>query len=64
MENPDKRAQQLVRHLADALANYHGERLGNFGCHCQAASILIESGLLRNYKIEDFFSVKVSTPLM
>jgi hypothetical protein len=53
------RAIRLVADLAEALAKYHGERRGNFGCHVQAATILIAAGPLQAYKPEDFFKEAV-----
>jgi hypothetical protein len=60
MKKPDERALRLVHGLARALEEFHGERFGHFGCHCQAAAILIaDDGPLGNlgYEVSDFFSV-------
>jgi hypothetical protein len=62
MNQEKLRATNLVIDLAAALAKYHGEKPGNFGCHAQAATILIKAGPLQEYKAEDFFHAVVGVP--
>ncbi|MCC6780928.1 MAG: hypothetical protein IT537_30515 [Hyphomicrobiales bacterium] len=58
MKRPDARSVKLVTDLAQALADYHGERRGDFSCHVQAATILIEAGPLRGFEVSDFLKVE------
>ena len=46
MKPPDKRTLQLVKNVARAFEEYHGERRGNWACYCQAVNILIKAGPL------------------
>jgi hypothetical protein len=41
--------------------SYHGDSPGDFGCHVQAARMLIKAGPLKGYQAGDFFVVKDST---
>ena len=49
---------KLVQDVADALATYFGDRLGDFGCHIQAVRMLVKAGPLRGYAAGDFFVVQ------
>jgi hypothetical protein len=51
---------KLVQDVTDALAEYFGDRPGDFGCHVQAVRMLIKAGPLRGYAAGDFFVVKDS----
>jgi hypothetical protein len=55
------RRMKLVRDVAVALADYFGDRPGDFGCHVQAVRMLIKAGPLRGYAAGDFFVVEGST---
>jgi hypothetical protein len=49
MKPPDKRTLQLVKNVARAFEEYHGERRGNWACYCQAVNILIKAGPLADF---------------
>jgi hypothetical protein len=58
---PDDQRLKLAGAVADALAEYFGDRPGDSGCHVQAARMLIKAGPLRGYAAGDFFVVNDST---
>lgn len=62
MPNPTNRDIKLVSAVAHALADYHGERRGNFGCHVQAACLLIEHGPLAAHSVSDFLIETIDPP--
>jgi phenylpyruvate tautomerase PptA (4-oxalocrotonate tautomerase family) len=62
MTKPTEQQRKLVAAVADALADYHGERRGNWGCHAQAAMIVIAEFHLSNLAALDFFEEVVTSP--
>ena len=58
MKPPDKRTLQLVKNVARAFEEYHGERRGNWACYCQAVNILIKAGPLADFDGVDLLKVE------
>lgn len=61
-KKPDARQIKLVRGVATALEQFHGERPGNIACHLQAAQLLINAGVLEGFDPIDFVEVRKYTP--
>ena len=58
MKPPDKRTLQLVKNVARAFEEYHGERRGNWACYCQAVNLLIKAGPLGDFDGVDLLKVE------
>ena len=58
MKPPDKRTLQLVKNVARAFEEYHGEQRGNWACYCEAVNILIKAGPLADFDGVDLLKVE------
>jgi len=58
MKAPDERTLPLVKNVARAFEEYHGEQRGNWACYCQAVNLLIKAGPLGDFDGVDLLKVE------